>query len=214
MIASVYAPPPIDAQKLLYLDDDIVVVVKPSGLLSVPGRGPEKAICAQSYVERKFGPVLTVHRLDMDTSGILLFARNKSAQTSLSLQFEKRRVEKKYEAVVSGQVQRHDGEINLPIAKYSIRRPMRHIDPEGQEAITAWSRISTTSMSSRLALFPKTGRSHQLRLHLKSFGHPILGDALYGDSQSANRLLLHASTIVFTCPNEGKPVYLEAETPF
>lgn len=209
-----YFPPPPNDLKTLYIDDDIILANKPSGLLSVPGRGPEKAICVHSILSDRHGPVLTVHRLDMDTSGLMVFARTKEAHRHLSRSFELRRAEKEYVAVVENQIERDAGEITLPIAKYSLRRPFRHTDPDGQEAITHWQVAARTPATTRLLLSPKTGRTHQLRVHLSAIGHPILGDDLYGNQSLAARLLLHASRLNFPHPASQKIVSFQSEPDF
>lgn len=214
MNAHSYRPPPQEQQRVIFVDDALIVVDKPSGLLSVPGRGPDKAACAQSYVQEQFGEALTIHRLDMDTSGILIFARTKSAQSFLSKQFELRRVEKRYEAIAQGIPQTRTGTIDFPIAKYSKNRPLRHIEAGGLEAITHWEIISQTPTTSRLKLRPETGRSHQLRLHLSAAGYPILGDPLYGMENSAHRLLLHAENLSIAHPEKLKTLSFDARPAF
>ncbi|MEM9178418.1 MAG: RluA family pseudouridine synthase [Pseudomonadota bacterium] len=209
-----YNPPPADQLETVYADDDLVVADKPSGLLSVPGLGPEKAVCANSILSERHGPVLTVHRLDMDTSGLILFARTKVAQRALSRQFELRRIEKMYEALVQGHIAEDAGVIDKAIARHSLNRPLRHLDPDGQAAVTHWQVLDRTASTTRLALSPKTGRSHQLRLHMASLGHPILGDVFYGDPASHDRLCLHASDLTFAHPESEKTISLQAPTPF
>lgn len=211
-----YTPPPAEALKVLYFDDAIVVVNKPSGLLSVPGIGPEKAFCAQSIVSDRFGEALIVHRLDMDTSGIMVLARTKVAQRNISKLFEQRRTSKTYTALVEGLVRPDGGTIDKAIAKYSLNRPLRHLDDEGQDAITDWQVVErdTDANHTRLDLHPKTGRSHQLRLHLKSIGHPILGDAFYGDPSNAPRLYLHASRLIFEHPVTLAEIDIKSPAPF
>lgn len=209
-----YNPPSSETLRTLYLDDDLIVADKPSGLLSVPGRGPEKAVCANSILSERHGPVLTVHRLDMDTSGVIVFARNKEAQRHLSKQFEQRRVSKKYEALVEGLIDKELGTIDAAIAKHSLDRPLRHLDPEGRSAITHWQVLHRDEITTRLLLTPETGRSHQIRLHLASIGHSILGDVFYGDVNSHERLCLHAKTLRIAHPVSEKIVGFEADTPF
>lgn len=209
-----YNPPSSETLRTLYLDDDLIVADKPSGLLSVPGRGPEKAVCANSILSERHGPVLTVHRLDMDTSGVIVFARNKEAQRHLSKQFEQRRVSKKYEALVQGLIDKELGTIDAAIAKHSLDRPLRHLDPEGRSAITHWQVLHRDERTTRLLLTPETGRSHQIRLHLASIGHSILGDVFYGDVNSHERLCLHAKTLRIAHPVREKIVGFEANTPF
>lgn len=209
-----YCPPPPEKQSVLFADDELIVVDKPSGLLSVPGRGPEKADCALSYAKQAFGEVLTVHRLDMDTSGILLFARTKSSQSFLSKQFECRRVVKVYDAVIEGAPSDAAGTIDFPIAKYSKNRLIRHIELGGQQAITHWEMVSQTPSTGRLKLHPQTGRSHQLRLHLSAAGYPILGDPLYGEARSASRLLLHATRMEIQHPKQLNIIRFDAPAAF
>lgn len=211
----IYAPPPDHALKILHEDADIIIIDKPSGLLSVPGRGPEKAVCAVSIVSQRLGDVFTVHRLDMDTSGIMVFARTKAAQKSLSQAFQQRRVAKTYTAIVEGEMARDTGRIDLPIAKFSLQRPLRHTAPDGQEAITEWQVMHRRKdNTTRVRLTPLTGRSHQLRLHLKDIGHPILGDPFYGDETRAPRLLLHAETLTLPHPATGASTIYVTPCPF
>ncbi|MCR9268470.1 MAG: RluA family pseudouridine synthase [Hyphomonadaceae bacterium] len=209
-----YNPPAADALITVYADEAMVVADKPSGLLSVPGRGPEKAVCANSLLSARHGPVLTVHRLDMDTSGVMVFARSKDIQRQLSSQFEQRTVDKTYEALVHGEVLEDSGTIDAAIAKFSRQRPLRHLDPEGRPAITHWQVTERSAQTTRLLLKPETGRSHQLRLHLASIGHPILGDVFYGDPASHARLCLHAKTLSLTHPITGEWTEFKTKTPF
>ena len=209
-----YNPPPPEALKTVFEDDVLIVADKPSGLLSVPGIGPGKAICANSILSARHGPVLTVHRLDMDTSGLIIFARTKEAQRALSKQFEARQVEKAYEALVQGRMESESGVIDRAIARFSHQRPLRHLDPEGQTAITHWAVRDRMDNATRVSLHPKTGRSHQLRLHMASLGHPILGDVFYGDPTSYDRLCLHAAKLSFNHPVSDETVSLDAQTPF
>jgi len=209
-----YNPPSPDLLKTVHLDDWILVCDKPSGLLSVPGRGPEKAVCASALLSERHGEVFTVHRLDMDTSGLMVFARTKIAQRALSMAFEKRVVQKRYEALISGAPEADHGTVDAAIAKFSLNRPLRHLDPDGRVAITHWSVIQRYETYSRVSLIPETGRSHQLRLHMKSLGHPILGDVFYGDAESHERLCLHANRLALRHPHTGTEVEFEAPAPF
>lgn len=201
---SPYIPPSADKLTIIYRDDHIVLANKPSGLLSVPGRGPEKAFCAVSILSERLGEIFTVHRLDMDTSGIMVFARTKMAQSKLSRSFQERRTQKAYLAIVEGEPQPAAGQIDLPIANYSKQRPLRHIEVGGQDALTKYETVDNTSTKSLLKLTPITGRSHQLRLHLKAIGHPVLGDRFYGNADTAPSLMLHAETLGFPHPNSGE----------
>ena len=198
----------------MHVDDHIVIVDKPSGLLSVPGRGADKATCAQSIASARHGAALVVHRLDMDTSGIMVFARHPLAQRRLSQSFEARRTHKVYEALVEGEPNESSGRIDLAIARFSHQRPLRHLDPDGQSAVTHWRAISRHDAHTRLELVPETGRSHQLRLHLSAIGHPILGDPFYGNRSTAPRLCLHARLLEFPHPETGNPFAAETKTPF
>lgn len=209
-----YNPPPPETLKTLHIDDWILVCDKPSGLLSVPGRGPEKAICASSIAETHHGPVFIVHRLDMDTSGIIVFARTPDAQRALSRQFEQRVPEKTYEALVDGRLHPERGTVNAAIAKFSKQRPLRHLDPEGREAITHWRVMQRDPTWTRVHLAPETGRSHQLRLHMQSLGHPILGDVFYGEERSHERLCLHAKSLKIRHPQTRAPVTFGSHVPF
>ena len=210
---SPYAPPSADALITLHEDEAIIIADKPSGLLSVPGRAPEKAFCAVSILSERHGEILTVHRLDMDTSGVMVFARTKSAQSSLSRAFQERKVAKSYLAMVEGQPNPASGTIDLPIASYSLQRPLRHIAADGRPAITHFETLKHSAGTSLIKLTPKTGRSHQLRLHMQALGHPILGDRFYGTSENAKRLMLHAFSLEFRHPESGQYVHYTAPKP-
>ena len=209
-----YSPTSPEQLETVFIDADIVVANKPSGLLSVPGLGLEKTVCANSQLSARHGDVLTVHRLDMDTSGLIIFARNKDTQRALSRQFELRRVEKSYEALVEGRIDADTGTIDKAIARHSRNRPLRHLDPDGQNAITHWTALQTELNVTRVQLRPETGRSHQLRLHMASHGHPILGDVFYGNPDSHPRLCLHAKELAFTHPVSGQRLAFATTTPF
>ena len=201
--------------RILYRDEAVLAVDKPAGLLSVPGRGPDKADCAIARALQLCPDALVVHRLDMGTSGILVFGRGLAAQRSLSRAFEQRLAHKRYEAVVAGQLERDGGQVDLPLRCDWPNRPRQMVDPsQGKPALTRWQRLSVDPVAdrSRVALFPLTGRSHQLRVHLMALGHPILGDELYAPPErvdQAPRLLLHASHLAFAHPGTGEPVALE-----
>lgn len=197
---------------------------KPSGLLAVPGRGPDKQDCLSARVQAVYPEALVVHRLDQPTSGLMVMARHPTAQRVLSEAFAARQVHKQYTAVVNGQLeapQSDDGWdlIDLPIAVDWPRRPLRVIDAAGKPSQTRWRQVglSGDGLSSRLLLEPWTGRTHQLRVHLAAVGHPILGDALYADTAvcaRAERLLLHASWLRFAHPMTGAVLEFSSPAPF
>lgn len=201
-----YIPPADTGLDLYYVDEHLLVVNKPAGLLSVPGRGEDKQDCMINRVLREYSDALIVHRLDMDTSGLLLIARGKPMQSALSILFQQRTVHKRYIAVVGGQLQQEEGEINLPLLLDWPNRPKHKVDFEqGKPSLTRYRLLSydTSSDLSRVELEPFTGRSHQLRVHLMSLGQPIVGDALYAPPElkaKADRLLLHAWQLGFQHP--------------
>lgn len=203
---------------MVYVDDDIVVLNKPSGMLAVPGRGPDKQDCLSNRVQKVFEDALVVHRLDMATSGLLVMARGAAAQRHLNDAFAQRTVHKRYEAWVFGELTTAEGTwqvIDLPIIVDWPNRPLRVIDLQrGQASVT---RLRSTQFDAvkgctQVELEPVTGRSHQLRVHLQAIGHPIVGDALYAPplvAAMAPRLQLHASKLVFPHPVSGGVVQLE-----
>ena len=212
--------------KLVYADESLLVLDKPSGLLAVPGRGENKQDCLSSRVQAQYPEALVVHRLDMATSGLMLLARSPAVQRTLSMAFAAREVHKRYEAVVQGwlamppQIQDGWAVINLPISLDWPSRPLRVIDHlRGKPSTTRWQvkRYDPVADTTRLLLEPVTGRSHQLRVHLQALGHPILGDALYAPAEiqaAAPRLLLHAQQLRLTHPVTGAAMQFVAETPF
>jgi len=194
----------------LHADEDLLVVAKPAGWLSVPGRGPDKQDCLLSRVQQRFPQALVVHRLDQATSGLMLFALNTDTQRQLSMAFEARQVEKTYLAWVEGLLPiREDWQtIDLPIQADWERRPLRIIAPAGQASQTRWRCLQHHAQhpASWLELQPLTGRTHQLRVHLQAIGHPIWGDRLYAPLKVQNRsprLMLHALTLCFAHPRES-----------
>lgn len=202
-------PAPADDIPLLHVDEALVVVRKPAGLLSVPGRGPERADCVAARVQRHLPDALTVHRLDMATSGLLLMGRGAVAQRLLSTAFAERRIAKRYTAVVAGVVAADHGEVDLPLVCDWPNRPRQMVDhTRGKPALTRWRVLSRQPAegTSRIELEPVTGRSHQLRVHLLSIGHPIVGDELYAPEpwrRAAPRLLLHACHLALAHPLSG-----------
>lgn len=199
-----YTPPP-DTPIRVYIDDPYLLVVeKPSGLLTVPGRGVGKADCLLSRIRNVYPDALIVHRLDMETSGLVVLARNRDVHRALSHAFERREVAKGYHAVVSGRLPAETGQICLPLIADWPNRPRQKIDEtRGKPSETRWTCLDANQDSSRVWLEPVTGRSHQLRVHLNAIGHPILGDSLYGTPDSmaaAPRLMLHATRLGFQHP--------------
>jgi tRNA pseudouridine32 synthase/23S rRNA pseudouridine746 synthase len=196
-----------------------VAVDKPPGLLSVPGRGPDKQDCLSTRVQAVFPDALIVHRLDMETSGLMLFARGIEAQRSISRAFEQRRVEKYYEAIVTGFIPDDAGTINLPLICDWPNRPKQMVDHQrGKAAITHFTlcELFPDAARSRVGLTPVSGRSHQLRVHMASIGHPIVGDSLYAAEPrpAGQRLLLHAARLVFPHPVSLQPVKCVSPVPF
>jgi tRNA pseudouridine32 synthase/23S rRNA pseudouridine746 synthase len=206
---------------LLYQDDALLMLNKPSGLLSVPGRGVDKQDCLSARVQAHFADALVVHRLDMATSGLLLMARGIDAQRSINHAFAHGRVEKRYVAQVAGLLEA-DGiwrTIDLPIAVDWPRRPLRVIQADGKASQTRWRCVAhdTQNQSSRVELEPLTGRSHQLRVHMQAIGHPILGDALYAPPEVqalAPRLLLHACALSLVHPLSAMPLQWDCPADF
>jgi tRNA pseudouridine32 synthase/23S rRNA pseudouridine746 synthase len=235
---------------LVYRDESLLVVNKPAGLLAVPGRGADKQDCLSARLQQEFPDALVVHRLDMATSGLMVFARGIEMQRRLSRMFHEREVSKRYVAVVAGKLKTATGEVDLPIAADWPNRPLRKIDAElGKPSLTRYRLLGHESAvraepvearsaidhspfdtafspelsrrirangreGSRVELEPVTGRTHQLRIHMAAIGHPILGDALYGDAASAPRLLLHASSLSFVHPLNSEPLNFASAPPF
>lgn len=211
-----YAPPdtPLD---LLHADHEILVVNKPAGLLSVPGKGTGLADCLIARLEVAYPQVLLVHRLDRDTSGVMVFALTPHAQRHLGLQFEKRHTKKTYLARVAGRLARKTGTIDLPLVVDWPNRPLQKVDPQaGKPALTEWRVMRASDAESRVQLYPRTGRSHQLRVHMLALGHPILGDPLYAPetADAYPRMMLHALELRFRHPDGGAGVKFRAKPPF
>ena len=203
---------------LLYIDDALLVVDKPAGLLAVPGRGLAGVDNLVTRVQQVHPEACTVHRLDMATSGLMLLARGPDMQRALSRSFEQRTVHKRYEAVVHGLVAEDAGCIDAPLAADWPRRPRQKVDREsGKPSLTRWQVLGRDAVGqrTRLRLEPVTGRTHQLRVHLLSLGHTIVGDGLYGtDATPASRLLLHACELRFRHPVHGSDCDFSSATPF
>lgn len=211
-----YAPPnsPLD---ILHEDHELLVVNKPEGLLSVPGKGADLADCLLTRVQQAFPTALLVHRLDRDTSGLMVFGLTAHAQRHLGLQFEKRQVRKSYLARVSGKLMPKQGEVDLPLTVDWPKRPRQKVCHEtGRAAVTNWRVQRYDTGETRVNLMPLTGRSHQLRVHMLAVGHPILGDPLYApDTVSMHdRMMLHAQELRLRHPDGGTGMRFRAKAPF
>ena len=200
----------------IHIDYDIIMVEKPSGLLSVPGK--TEPDCLEARIKVDHPAALTVHRLDMATSGLMVFAKNPHAQRHLGLQFEKRTIEKAYMARVAGHITQDEGDINLPLKTDWQNRPKQKVCHEqGKPSQTAWSVMEREALATRVLLKPRTGRSHQLRVHMLAIGHPILGDQLYAPDNvyaQAPRLQLHAHKLKLRLPTGGEWAEFESPCPF
>ena len=211
-----YAPPdtPLD---ILHEDHEILAVNKPAGLLSVPGKGPELADCLIARLEAAYPQVLLVHRLDRDTSGVMIFALTPHAQRHLGLQFEKRQTKKTYVARVAGRLEPKTGTVDLPLIVDWPNRPLQKVDHEtGKPAVTDWRVLKAGDTESKVQLFPQTGRSHQLRVHMLALGHPILGDPLYAPDTASQypRMMLHAEELRIRHPDGGIGTKFRVKAPF
>jgi tRNA pseudouridine32 synthase/23S rRNA pseudouridine746 synthase len=214
-----YLPPPDDGLAVVYVDSQIIVVDKPAGLLSVPGRGEDKSDCLASRVQARYPDALIAHRLDMSTSGLLVLARGAEMHSQLSRYFRERQIDKRYLAVVDGLMASDSGEIDLPLICDWPNRPRQKVDFDiGKPSQTRFRVVSRdpASHTTRVELEPITGRSHQLRVHMASLGHPILGDDLYGGEATgkAERLLLHAMDLGLVHPLTAEAMQFHADAPF
>jgi len=215
-MSSVYTPPN-DPLTILHEDQEIVVLDKPTGLLSVPGRGPDLADCLITRVRAVFPDALLVHRLDRDTSGIIVFALTPHAQRNLSMQFETKRTKKTYQARVDGVVEPREGTVDLPLIVDWENRPRQMVCHEtGRPAQTDWRVLRHEGHTTRLRLMPRTGRTHQLRVHMLAMGHVILGDSIYATGSAADhpRLMLHAEELRLNHPESGRGMTFRAPVPF
>ena len=211
-----YDPPDVPLD-VIHADHEVLVVGKPHGLLSVPGKGEHLADCLLTRVQAAFPEALLVHRLDRDTSGVMVFALTPHAQRHLGLQFEKRQVRKTYVARVFGRMTEKTGTVDLPLIVDWPNRPRQMVDHEnGKPAVTDWRVMRANDDESRVRLFPKTGRSHQLRVHMLAIGHPILGDPFYatGAARDFPRLMLHSENIRFRHPDGGVGQSFASKVPF
>jgi tRNA pseudouridine32 synthase / 23S rRNA pseudouridine746 synthase len=211
-----YAPPDTPLE-ILHQDHEILVVNKPAGLLSVPGKGAHLADCLIARIQRIFPEALLVHRLDRDTSGVMIFALTPHAQRHLGLQFEKRQAKKVYLARVWGEMAEKTGTVDLPLIVDWPNRPRQKVDhAEGRPAVTDWRVVRVEDGTTRVRLYPHTGRSHQLRVHMAEIGHPILGDPFYaaGPARKAPRLMLHSESLRIRHPDGGAGMSFSAKAPF
>lgn len=212
----------MDPLDVLHADHEVLLVNKPSGLLSVPGKGEHLADCLISRIQKVFPEALLVHRLDRDTSGVMIFALTPHAQRHLGLQFEKRQTKKTYVARVHGEMPEKTGTVDLPLIVDWPNRPRQMVCHEtGKQAITDWRVVRVTGegdeRETRVRLYPKTGRSHQLRVHMLALGHPILGDPFYAEGAVRDaypRLMLHAENLRFRHPDGGIGMSISAKCPF
>ncbi len=204
----------------LHADEAVLAFDKPAGLLCVPGRGDDKQDCLSRRVQAKWPEAQVVHRLDMATSGVVLLARGAAVQRLLGIAFAERRVDKRYIAVVHGQMALNQGEIDIPLGADWPNRPLQKVDHgHGKPSVTRYRVLARDAVanSTRVELQPVTGRSHQLRVHLLALGHPILGDALYAPAAvlaAAPRLLLHACAVRLTHPLRDEPLAIDCPSPF
>lgn len=215
-----YRPPTYSPPRVLFEDEFLLAVEKPAGLLSVPGRGPDKADCLSARVQQIYPDARIVHRLDMETSGVLLFARDEVTQRLLGRLFEQRQIAKTYVAIVHGKPATGSGLIDAPLIADWPNRPLQKVDLEqGKPSQTAFRVLGYDADrdQGRLQLEPHTGRSHQLRVHLHYIGHPIVGDRLYrypGISYQPERLMLHATELAFIHPQTEESLTISCPASF
>lgn len=211
--------PPQHALQIIYEDDDLVIIDKPAGLLSVPGRLPEHHDSAYLRVVAMYPEARITHRLDMATSGILLFAKHRDAEVAVSKMFQARQVKKLYVALVQGEIDLA-GQVDLPLITDWENRPRQMVHFElGKPAQTFYERVDYDAQTdiSRVHLTPITGRSHQLRVHMQAIGHPITGDKIYHPNPAQSplgRMALHARDLEFKHPFHGNEVIVHAAAPF
>jgi tRNA pseudouridine32 synthase/23S rRNA pseudouridine746 synthase len=216
-----YRPPTDPWIDIVYEDDRLILCNKPSGLLTVPGKDPSLADCLEARVQARYPQypaTKVVHRLDKDTSGLLLLAFDKAALGSLGSQFEHRKVDKYYVARVWGDVEGDGGLVDLPLATDWENKPRQRVDYErGRASRTKWEVLARESGVTRMKLTPLTGRTHQLRVHMLALGHPILGDTFYAEGparDAADRLQLHAEMLQFAHPTDHQVHRYVAPAPF
>ena len=214
-----YNPPTTPWLDILYQDKDLLVLNKPSGLLTNPGRGEHLADCLLSRAQQQFPLAQLVHRLDMATSGLLMFAKHRDAEVAVSKMFQARTVKKYYVALVQGQIQA-EGSVDVPLITDWENRPRQMVHFElGKHAKTLFQRMQYDAETdqSRVRLEPVTGRSHQLRVHMMHIGHPIMGDKLYHPEPAQfdlKRMALHAAYLAFQHPLQDKHLEIQSKIPF
>ncbi|MDP5348818.1 MAG: RluA family pseudouridine synthase [Paracoccaceae bacterium] len=209
--------PPTDPLHILHEDHEIIVLDKPAGLLSVPGRGPDLADCLITRLQAAFPQALLVHRLDRDTSGVIVFALTPHAQRNLSMQFEEKRTKKTYQARLDGLLEPREGTVDLPLIVDWENRPRQKVCHDtGRPAMTDWRVLRHEDGTTRVRLMPRTGRTHQLRVHMLALGHVILGDTIYatGPARDHARLMLHAEELRLNHPETGRGMTFRAPVPF
>lgn len=213
-----YSPPLEPYLEILHEDADLLVINKPSGLLSVPGRIDAHKDSIASRAAEHNPEARIVHRLDMETSGIILLALNKAAHRHIGLQFERRHTEKRYVARVFGTLEHDEGSIDQPLICDWPNRPRQMVDHEnGKASLTHYSALEREADATRISLRPVTGRSHQLRVHMQWLGHPVLGDPLYAEGPAlaaAERLQLHAEMLTIYHPSGGEKITFESPADF
>ncbi len=216
-----YRPPTEPWIDIVYEDDRLILCNKPSGLLTVPGKDPSLADCLEARVQARYldrPATKVVHRLDKDTSGLLLLAFDKPALAALGTQFEHRQVDKYYVARVWGDLEGESGIVDLPLATDWENKPRQRVDHErGRSSQTRWEVLAREGDATRVRLTPLTGRTHQLRVHMLALGHPILGDTFYAEGEAraaADRLQLHAEMLAFAHPDDRRPMRFVVPAPF
>lgn len=214
----VYAPPQTPSLSIIFQDDDLLVLDKQSGLLTVPGKTEDLADCLEVRAQSQFEGARIVHRLDKDTSGVIVLGLNAPVHAALGMQFEKRQTKKEYIARVWGHVSGDAGRVDKPLGSDWPNRPKQRVDYEkGKNAVTDWEVVEREEIATRVLLKPVTGRTHQLRVHMFDMGHVILGDNLYANDEifgAANRLQLHAERLWITHPTTGEEMLFHAPCPF
>jgi tRNA pseudouridine32 synthase/23S rRNA pseudouridine746 synthase len=208
-------------EHLIHRDKDFMVIHKPAGILTVPGKTEDLKDCVISRLLKTESRTLLIHRLDRDTSGILVFALSRTGQNSISRQFQERQTSKTYQALVAGRLE-GEGEISVPVVYDPAHPPLHIADPEhNKTALTLWKAVEHSEIQgqpvTRVELTPVTGRSHQLRVHMQYLGHPIIGDTLYATEEQqslAERLCLHAAYLSFSHPVSGEKVEFHCAVPF